>query len=296
MQYSGSGGGSGWWHPPTAATATVAGDPRVMAAPLPVPLPFARPQSSSAVRLAPDAGTAHLHVTSHHDLRPPPPLLLGAAAGVERAPEIQEPALADERRGDGTVAATPLPAPVLPPAPPAADTDTDTDARDGERGREGALAPATEAPTPINAATMAQARALGVDPDALLEFRSQVRTWAELDATITRLQAALKERRAEKARLQERIMRFMSSSKVHNVDVNSGRVRLRYRETYVRAPLSHQVIKDRIAQYFASNPGVAHALQSVVFMRERVERSALRKLGPPPTPPTTLSVPIGRST
>ncbi len=141
-----------------------------------------------------------------------------------------------------------------------------------------------------NEATQAIARELGIDPNALTRFQNEVHLWVELDATIQRLRAALKERRAAKVMLQERIMRFMAQSEVNNVSVNSGNVRLRYRVAYTRAPLSHQVIRDRITAYLGNNPTVAQTLLNVAFARERVERPCLRKLGPPRAPPGELAL------
>ncbi len=137
----------------------------------------------------------------------------------------------------------------------------------------------------ITEATAAIARELGIDPAMLQQFQSEVHMWVELDSTIQRLQAALKERRAAKTLLQQRIMRFMAQSDVNNVTVNSGNVRLRYRVSYVRGPLTHAVIKDRISSYLASNPTVAQALVSSVFARERVERPSLRKIAAPARAP-----------
>lgn len=138
---------------------------------------------------------------------------------------------------------------------------------------------------PAAAATQAIARELGIDPTALTRFQNEVHLWVELDATIQRLRAALKERRAAKVLLQERIMRFMAQSEVNNVSVDSGNVRLRYRVAYTRAPLSHQAIRDRITAYLGNNPTVAQTLLNVAFARERVERPCLRKLAPPRAPP-----------
>ena len=136
--------------------------------------------------------------------------------------------------------------------------------------------------TATSAATAAMARQLGIDQESLLQFQSEVHLWVELDRTIRRLQEALKERRTAKALLQDRIMRFMARSDVNDVSVDSGNVRLRYRVSYVRTPLSQQAIRDRITQYFASNPGMAQTLNATVFARERTERHTLCKLGGAP--------------
>jgi len=115
------------------------------------------------------------------------------------------------------------------------------------------------------------------DADALNDFKHDVRMWLELDNTIRRLQALLKERRHARMMLHERITRFMRD---HNIeDLNTRECRLRYHVSYVRSPLSQQVIRDRINAFFQDNAHVAQALQGAVFgTRERKEQRSLRRL------------------
>ncbi len=62
-------------------------------------------------------------------------------------------------------------------------------------------------------------------------------------------------------------------------DLNTKDGRLRYRVTYVRSPLSHTAIKERISSYFASDAAAAQELQGAVFgNRERAEKTSLRRL------------------
>lgn len=115
------------------------------------------------------------------------------------------------------------------------------------------------------------------DDAAMEEFKTDVRTWLELDSTIRRLQAATRERRAAKKQLTDRILQFMNRYNIEDLSTRDGR--LRYRVSYVRTPLSHQAIKDRILGYFASNDNVAQAVAGAVFgNRERTERVALSRL------------------
>jgi hypothetical protein len=114
--------------------------------------------------------------------------------------------------------------------------------------------------------------------DALLQdFKTDVRTWLELDSTIKRLQSALKDRREAKRQLTERILQFMAEHNIEDLNTKDGR--LRYKVTYVRAPLTHVAIRDKLFAYFESNQNAAESLVSVLFgQRERKERSCLRRL------------------
>ena len=130
-------------------------------------------------------------------------------------------------------------------------------------------------PGPSNAS--ASIMVISPDGSALDDFKNDVRTWVELDNSIRRMQAALKERRAAKGMLTERILGFMNRYNIE--DLNTKDARLRYRVAYIRVPLSHQTIKDRIATYFGEDARVAKELQGHLFgNRERSEQSSLRRL------------------
>ncbi len=126
-------------------------------------------------------------------------------------------------------------------------------------------------------ALMPSSDASSPDEDALNDFKNDVRMWLELDGTIRRLQTALKERRAARTALHDRITRFMNEFNIEDLNTREGR--LRYHVTYVRTPLSQQVIRDRINSFFQNNANIAQALQGAVFgVRERKEHRALRRL------------------
>jgi hypothetical protein len=116
------------------------------------------------------------------------------------------------------------------------------------------------------------------EPDSLDDFKSDVRTWLELDNSIRRLQAAIKDRRAAKKQLSERILRFMADHNIEDLDTKDGK--LRYRIAFVRTPLSQAVIKERISSYFGvNNDNAATAMNGVVFgNRARVEKTSLCRL------------------
>ena len=117
-----------------------------------------------------------------------------------------------------------------------------------------------------------------VPDDALLDaFKSDVRTWLELDNTVRRLQAALKERRAAKKQLTDRILGFMSRYNIEDLNTREGR--LRYQVAVVKAPVTQVGIRDRISNYFSANMPMAQALTQAIFgNRERAERASLRRL------------------
>jgi hypothetical protein len=115
------------------------------------------------------------------------------------------------------------------------------------------------------------------DQYTLDEFKVDVRTWIELDDSIKSLQNAIKERRHAKKHLTDRITSFMNTNEIEDLITKNGRIR--YKTNYVKAPLSHTDIHDRICTFFESDTSTAKDLLSVVFgTRGRSERSSLRRM------------------
>ena len=123
--------------------------------------------------------------------------------------------------------------------------------------------------------------------DVLLqEFRHDVNTWMEVDNKIRQLQVMLKDRRAFKTRLTEKIMRVMKRYDLKSLDMGDAGV-IQSRKSQVKTPISQKAIRNGINTYFENINNVTLGMQLVdtVFNnRERVERTSLRRssLVPPP--------------
>ena len=111
-------------------------------------------------------------------------------------------------------------------------------------------------------------------------------TWMEVDNKIRQLQVMLKDRRAFKTRLTEKIMRVMKRYDLKSLDMGDAGV-IQSRKSQVKTPISQKAIRNGINTYFENINNVTLGMQLVdtVFNnRERVERTSLRRssLVPPP--------------
>lgn len=121
------------------------------------------------------------------------------------------------------------------------------------------------------------------DEADLRGFKDDVRMWMELDNSIARLRAAAKERQTAKAQVAQRVLGFMSRHNIEDLHTREGR--LRYQVSFVRAPLTQRVIRERIAQFYAGDETAAGAVHEAVFgNRVREERASLRRMKPPQQP------------
>jgi len=108
------------------------------------------------------------------------------------------------------------------------------------------------------------------------EFKVDVRTWIELDDSIKALQNAIKERRHAKKHLTDRITCFMNSNEIEDLITKNGRIR--YKTNYVKAPLSHSDIQERICTFFDSESEAKELLSAIFGTRGRSEKTSLRRM------------------
>lgn len=129
-------------------------------------------------------------------------------------------------------------------------------------------------------ATAAGALVDAPDDMELAEFKSQVRMYMEMDNVIKKVQVMLKERRAYKEQLAQKMIKFMTRYNVEDLDTPEGSIHSRV--SYVKAPLTQRQIRDNIAQYFMRRnaPDVGLQLTDALFNgRERLEKTSLRRRG-----------------
>lgn len=116
------------------------------------------------------------------------------------------------------------------------------------------------------------------DDVQLAEFKSQVRMYIEMDNAIKKLQTMLKDRRAYKQQLADRMVKFMIRFNIEDLDTPDGSISSRV--SYTKAPLSHKHIRDSIASYFARQniPDIGLQLTDAVFNdRQRIEQVRLQR-------------------
>lgn len=109
------------------------------------------------------------------------------------------------------------------------------------------------------------------------DFKSFVRKWFELDNYIKKLQEVIKEKRSEKIQISEVIMRFMCKHNIEDLNTKEGRIRCK--STQVKAPVSKNVVKQRLSDIFAHDEErKQEVLQKIYDERETKEKVTLRRL------------------
>jgi len=120
------------------------------------------------------------------------------------------------------------------------------------------------------------ASAESIDNALLEDFKNQVKIWWELDTAIKRLQIAVRERKKAQNVMNAKILDFMRRHNIEDLNTKDGV--LRYKATYVKAPLSQRNIKEKLSEYFERDPNAMNILRKVFEERDKVEKVTLRRI------------------
>lgn len=115
------------------------------------------------------------------------------------------------------------------------------------------------------------------DTISMDEFKTYVKKWFELDNYLKKLAMVAKEKKLEKLRISEVIMRFMSKYNIEDLNTKEGRIRCKH--TCVKAPVNKKIIQERVNDYFNHDEHKKQELLQKIFEeREVVEKTTLRRL------------------
>jgi hypothetical protein len=115
-----------------------------------------------------------------------------------------------------------------------------------------------------------------IDKALLEEFKQQVKLWWDLDTAVKRLQQAAKERKKVQEKLSAKILQFMQRHNIEDLNTKDGV--LRYKSTYVKAPVSTKDLKEKLSTHFSDNTTALEIIKRTFDDREKVEKVSLRRV------------------
>ena len=113
------------------------------------------------------------------------------------------------------------------------------------------------------------------NPD-LIDFKSSVKTWIELDDDIKTLTEALKDRKKKKDELTPDLMKFMNSYQISDLNTKDGQ--LKFSKTNVAKSLSKKYLMNRIGDFFKNYEKGEEVVNFVYENREKEEKFKLRRV------------------
>lgn len=118
---------------------------------------------------------------------------------------------------------------------------------------------------------------VNTDNISMDEFKIYVKKWFELDNYLKKACDVLKEKRNEKQKISEVIMKFMTKYNIEDLNTREGRIRCK--QSQVKAPVNKNIIKQRVTDYFSSDENKKEELLQKIFEeRDLVEKTTLRRL------------------
>lgn len=119
---------------------------------------------------------------------------------------------------------------------------------------------------------------VNTDNISMDDFKMYVKKWFELDNYLKRACEVLKEKRNEKLRISEVIMKFMCKYNIEDLNTKEGRIRCK--QSHVKAPVNKNILKQRVNEYFANDTSnkKEEILHKLFEEREVVEKTTLRRL------------------
>jgi hypothetical protein len=112
-------------------------------------------------------------------------------------------------------------------------------------------------------------------PNELDEFKTHVRLWMEMDNSVKKMQASIRERNAAKSVISAKILQFMCKFNIEDLNTKEGK--LKYRVSQVKEPLSQSILKTRFVQNYDPKKTAEEMTSKIFDERKMIEKHSLRR-------------------
>jgi hypothetical protein len=117
---------------------------------------------------------------------------------------------------------------------------------------------------------------IGLTPEALQDFKNDVKQWIEQDTIIKRLQIAIKERKKLQTDLNLKILKFMIQYNIEDLNTKNGLIKCK--TSQVKVPMGTKVVKEKLQKTFENNPKIISKINEIFDQRETKEKHSLKKI------------------
>lgn len=120
------------------------------------------------------------------------------------------------------------------------------------------------------------------DTEQLNEFKEQVKNWIRLDNEINAINAKIKmldnERKHRKKILNDlssKILKFMGNNEIDELNSKEGIIK--YKKSYVKEPLTHKTIINKLKAQFNNSDEAIEKINKVFKDRGKIEKLCLKR-------------------
>jgi flagellar basal body-associated protein FliL len=111
--------------------------------------------------------------------------------------------------------------------------------------------------------------------EELDEFKNYVKAWMDIDNSVKKLQALVKERNSMKQEITSRITNFMKKYNIEELNTREGKIKFSVRKTKV--PVKKTDIKNKLIEYFPQAQAAEDLANKVFESNQYTEKQSLRR-------------------
>jgi len=112
--------------------------------------------------------------------------------------------------------------------------------------------------------------------ESFIQFKNEVNEWLLLDDDIKTLQSAIKERKKKKDILNVKILDFMATYKINDLNTNNGTIK--YAKSVCTKPLNKQFLMTKLGDFLKDYRKGEKAAAFLMENRDKEEKFRLRRV------------------
>ena len=106
-------------------------------------------------------------------------------------------------------------------------------------------------------------------------FKENVKKYIVFDDDIKKLEKVVKEKKAEKKKITEFIIEFMSNYNIEDLSIEKGK--LKKSISYTKKPINKTIIKQKLSEYFKNESKATEATLYILNNRDKQKQVRLKR-------------------
>ncbi len=122
----------------------------------------------------------------------------------------------------------------------------------------------------------AKLNSIEIDNDIFESFKSNVKSYINLDDDIKKLEKHIRERKQSKQKISNEILVFMNNNNIEDLSTESGKLKKNIK--YSKKPLNKKNLKSKLLEYYKNNELQSDALFKFIDNRDKEEKIELKRI------------------
>ena len=114
-----------------------------------------------------------------------------------------------------------------------------------------------------------------INNEDFIVFKENVKKYIAFDDDIKKIEKIVKEKKAEKKKITEFIIEFMSNYNIEDLSTENGK--LKKSISYTKKPLNKETLKSKLGEYFKNYEKGEEIANYIIDKRDKEERVRLKR-------------------